>query len=568
MTNWRKYNGALVPLSPPHIDVDIIGIDKKLKETNSYFARWTSDFDSEIESKFWYVIHDTPMIIDDYSKNTRSKIRRGLKRCKVKLVSKDEIKQFGFTSYSKAFLRYETNISPKNQEDFKREIDNLEGKWHFWAIYNSDNLIIGYSQNRITDNYCDYSTIKFHPDFLNLYSSYALFYTMNQYYLNEKNFRYVNDGAKSMSHDTNIQEFLIKKFKFRKAYCKLHLQYPPRIKIIINLFFPLRILISRVKFGIFKKINVLLNHECIVRLNKLRVIDKIDPIIIIGAARSGTHLIATSIQKNISCIYFNEINDLWKKQFLFMKSDEITSGIITEKKVFKTRNNFNSLLNKKQSKEYLLEKTASNCLRLDLVYRVFPNAKFIHISRDGKAVSVSVRKKYFGNIHKISSDTNKSDSSFKERFNVVILEFKHKFQNGVSLLILLSNVLRYLNMSLVILGIKKQDFWGPRFKGYRQIMKKVLPLELAVIQWKHSKDKVGVFLSKLDKTQYISLSYESLIVNPKEEMLKVLTFVLGKEFDGKILHDIKNTGLMSWKEDLTKDEINFLEKKIDNNENE
>ena len=50
-------------------------------------------------------------------------------------------------------------------------------------------------------------------------------------------------------------------------------------------------------------------------------------------------------------------------------------------------------------------------------------------------------------------------------------------------------------------------------------------------------------------------------VNPKEEMLKVLTFVLGKEFDGKILHDIKNTGLMSWKEDLTKDEINFLEKK-------
>ena len=129
MTNWRKYNGALVPLSPPHIDVDIIEIDKKLKETNSYFARWTSDFDSEKESKFWYVINDTPMIIDDYSKNTRSKIRRGLKRCIIKLVSKDEIKQFGFTSYSKAFFRYDTNISPKNQEDFKREIDNLEGKW-------------------------------------------------------------------------------------------------------------------------------------------------------------------------------------------------------------------------------------------------------------------------------------------------------------------------------------------------------------------------------------------------------------------------------------------------------
>ena len=31
---------------------------------------------------------------------------------------------------------------------------------------------------------------------------------MNRYYLNEQKFKYVNDGAKSMSHDTNIQTFL------------------------------------------------------------------------------------------------------------------------------------------------------------------------------------------------------------------------------------------------------------------------------------------------------------------------------------------------------------------------
>tara|TARA_B100000795_G_scaffold129410_1_gene96432 strand:- start:837 stop:2540 length:1704 start_codon:yes stop_codon:yes gene_type:complete len=566
MKIWRKYNGALVPLSPPHIDVDVIDIDKKINDTNSYFARWTSDFDSKLENSFWYVINDVPMTIEDYSRNTRSKIRRGLKSCAVKLVTRSEIKEFGFTSYRKAFLRYNTNISPKNHADFMKEIDDLDGKWHFWAIYNINNVIIGYSQNKITDNYCDYSTIKFHPDFLHIYSSYALFYTMNQYYLNENNFRYVNDGAKSMSHDTNIQAFLIQKFKFRKAYCKLHLYYPPKIHVIVNFLFPLRFLISKIKFGVFKKINVLLNHEYIVRLPQLRVIDEISPIIIIGAARSGTHLIATSIQKNINCIYLNEINDLWRDQFLFMKSDEITSDIITDEKVFKTRNNFNNLLNKKESKKYLLEKTASNCLRLDLVYRVFPNAKFIHISRDGKPVSVSVRKKYFGNIHKISSDNNKKDSSLKQRFKVVLLELRHKYENGVSLLVFLSNIVRYLKMSSVILGIKKQDFWGPRFIGYKDVMRKVSPLELAVIQWKQSKDRLGIFMKKLDKSQFISLKYEDLILNPKEEMFKVLDFVLEKKFDGKLFHEIKNTRLMSWKDGLTNTEINFLEKKVDNNE--
>ena len=55
--------------------------------------------------------------------------------------------------------------------------------------------MIGYSQNKIINNYCDYSTIKFHPNYLKFYLSYVkLFYTMNQYYLNEREFKYVNDG--------------------------------------------------------------------------------------------------------------------------------------------------------------------------------------------------------------------------------------------------------------------------------------------------------------------------------------------------------------------------------------
>ncbi len=563
MEKWRKYNGALIPNTPPHIEVDIDNIQQKTSDEGAYFARWTTNFDFKKETNFWYVINDTPMLIHDYSKNTRSKIRRGLKRCQVKLVDKEEIKKVGFLAYRKAFLRYKTNIHPKSYEDFKSEIDRLEGVWHFWAIYNSDNVLIGYSQNKIFENYCDYSTVKFHPDYLNLYPSYALFFTMNRYYLNQHNFKYVNDGAKSMSHDTNIQNFLTQKFKFRKAYCKLHLQYRPVIKLIVNTLFPFRFLISRIQLGIFQKINVLLNHEYIVRLDNLSILDKINPIIIIGAARSGTHLIATSIQKNIDCIYLNEINDLWKKNFLFLESDEIAENLISSEKVHKTRREFEKLLRKKPFKTYLLEKTASNCLRLNFVQRVFPNAKFIHIKRDGKSVSVSVRKKYFGNIYKISSEKTKGKSSFLERFNVFILESKHKFNNRISLLMLISNSIRYLKMSLVILGIKKRDFWGPRFIGYRQTFNQVTPLELAVIQWRYCVNRLSLFLSKLDRSKYISISYEQLISKPEQEMRKVLDFITGKDFNLGINHEIRNSGLMRWDESLSYDEINFLHKQID-----
>jgi hypothetical protein len=560
---WRKYNGALVPLTPPHVEVDIHAIKEKVKSENVFFARWTSDFDCNVETQFWYVIHDNSMQIEDYSRSTRSKIRRGLRNCKVKLVSKQEIIEFGFLSYSKAFQRYNTDLLPKNQEDFKREIDKIDEDWHFWAIYNRDNLMIGYSQNRIFENYCDYSTIKFHPDYLKLYPSYALFFTMNQYYLNEKEYKYVNDGARNMLHDTNIQSFLISKFKFRKAYCKLHVQYSPLIQRVVNIIFPFRSVLSLVKFGLFKKVSVVLDHEYIVRLLRLEVIDKITPIIILGAARSGTHLIATSIQKNIDCIYLNEINDLWKKQFLFMNSDEILPEEITNAKVIKTRNEFNNLIKDKKKSKYLLEKTASNCLRIELVCKVFPNAKFIHIKRDGKAVSVSVRKKYLGNINKISSIKKDSRSTFKERFSAIIKEFKHKSQNSISLLMVISNSIRYFKMSLVILGIKKQNFWGPRFIGYKKIMKEVTLLELATVQWKYCENKINNFLKKQNKSNYMILNYEELIANPKEALKKVLSFIGENRNSIDISHEIRRSGLLRWDEMLNEDEIQLLKQTVD-----
>ena len=68
MTIWRKYNGSLIPDQPPHILVNDSEnvIAKKIKEHNSYFARWTSNFDCQKQTDFWYVINDRHLKIEDY----------------------------------------------------------------------------------------------------------------------------------------------------------------------------------------------------------------------------------------------------------------------------------------------------------------------------------------------------------------------------------------------------------------------------------------------------------------------------------------------------------------------
>ena len=137
MTNWRKYNGALIPDQPPHLEIDDSEslIKKKVSENNVFFARWATNFDQDEETEFWYVIQDTPLEMKDYSSKIRNQIRRSLKKCHVKKVKKEEIIKSGYNSYYSAFQKYRTYLLPLSEDEFIDSILSLKGEWEFWGIY-------------------------------------------------------------------------------------------------------------------------------------------------------------------------------------------------------------------------------------------------------------------------------------------------------------------------------------------------------------------------------------------------------------------------------------------------
>ena len=187
-TNWRKYNGALISNLPPHKDVDASDIVSKIKESKVLFARWVSDFDCKKKLSFWYIIHDTPMKMNDYSANTRNQIKKGINNFQIKIIDKSVIEIEGYDIYASTFQSYNTFLELKSKETFIKE---LEGEWEFWGVYFEANLI-GYTQNQVTNDCCNYSTIKIDPKYKKRYPSYALFFLMNKYYLNEKHFIYMH----------------------------------------------------------------------------------------------------------------------------------------------------------------------------------------------------------------------------------------------------------------------------------------------------------------------------------------------------------------------------------------
>ena len=257
---WKYYQSTLIPVTRPHIEINLNKIESKelLKISGAYFLRWTNEWDRK-GGEFWYVIKDEKEDLSDYKSKVRNQIKKGLKNCRVEMVDNRVIAENGYEVYSSAFSRYKTVSKHISEEYFKKSILNSKDL-DFWGVYYK-NKLIAYAQNQIYNNVCNYSTIKFHPDFFKFYPSYALIYEMNRYYLNEMNFLYVSDGARSIAHQTNIQNFLIQKFRFRKAYCKLNIYYRKDLEVVVKMLYPIRKILIKIDNKLFQKLNILLKQE-------------------------------------------------------------------------------------------------------------------------------------------------------------------------------------------------------------------------------------------------------------------------------------------------------------------
>ncbi len=263
---WYHYQGALLPRVPPHQEISLNRQEQNelLKLSGALFLRYTDEWKRE-DGEFWFVIKEYFGGIEELSANTRSKIRRGQKRNDVRQVDSEYIAQFGYEVYMRAFEQYDTFIEPMDTKHFEAYIRSKE-RCEYWGVFDKhSNKLVAYSENFTEDDMCHYSTIKFHPEFLKNYTSYILFYEMNRYYLESKKMKYVNDGARSISHETNVQKFLMEKFKFKKAYVRLHIAYRRDVALAVKLLYPLKGLIEKIEHPLFKKISVILKQEAIRR---------------------------------------------------------------------------------------------------------------------------------------------------------------------------------------------------------------------------------------------------------------------------------------------------------------
>lgn len=199
--------------------------------------------------------------MEELSTKMRNQVKKSLKQLDIKVLTKDEMLNYGYESYRSAAANYKVKTKIPSIEEYNRWVMNAADDIEFWGCFIKDtNILIAIAKNRVHEDYVEYQVMKANPDYQKLYYPfYGLIYEMNRYYLESQGKSYVNDGARSITAHSNIQPFLIEKFKFKKAYCELNVYYQWWLKPIVNILLPFR------KYINHPKIIALLNMEAMRR---------------------------------------------------------------------------------------------------------------------------------------------------------------------------------------------------------------------------------------------------------------------------------------------------------------
>ena len=258
---WR-FNGA------PHKETLL---DKKewksILKQGGILVRNTYDFDCQQETSFWNLIKDSFGGLEELSGNTRKKVRRSLEHFEFKTVDASLVKEHGFSILSATYADYAVSDRPMTLNTFHEYMKMFESfQYEYWGVFDrSDGNFVGFCANHVWKDACEYGVVGILPKYkrqCTAYPYYGLYYSMNQYYLQEKGLRYVTDGTRSITEHSNIQLFLEEKFHFRKSYCKLAIYYKWWMKIAVNVLYPFRKIIT------LPRVKAILNMEAMQRGEK------------------------------------------------------------------------------------------------------------------------------------------------------------------------------------------------------------------------------------------------------------------------------------------------------------
>jgi len=230
-------------------------------------------------------------------------------------------------------------------------------------------------------------------------------------------------------------------------------------------------------------------------------------VIIIGAPRSGTNMLRDVLCSlpRVGTWPCDEINYIWRYRNAGNPTDEFSPDMASETIRKYISRQFDKI-GKKYNLDIIVEKTCANSLRIEFLHKLFPDACFVFIYRNGVDAAVSARKRW------------------KASLDIPYLLKKARY---VPFRDLPRYAAKYLKsrVHLILSEEKRLSTWGPKIQNLEKLAKKFELIEVCGKQWNTCVIKTIQGLALVPEEQVCRVSYEDFVTDPKTHLKRICEFL-------------------------------------------
>lgn len=224
-----------------------------------------------------------------------------------------------------------------------------------------------------------------------------------------------------------------------------------------------------------------------------------EPVFIIGAPRSGTTVLFDTLDRSASLASLGrESGVLWDMFHRIEDSDWVSHEVPPDSITDRERRVLYWALERVAGKRRYLDKLPRNCLRVPYLHRLFPDAWFIFICRDGRATVSSMLEGWRSGA----------------RFSATGLE---------------------LPVNLSIAGYEGATWKFLMPQGWREFASGKTLAEVCAFQWMAANEAILAARSEIGTDRWLEVRYESLVESPVETSERLLK-ELGLPLDDQVRH--------------------------------
>ena len=286
-------------------------------------------------------------------------------------------------------------------------------------------------------------------------------------------------------------------------------------------------------------------------------------VFIVGSPRSGTTVLGEILDKHRDISQWYEPYFVWDRYFRDLPDDERVAEEATAKVVKQISSDFINY-RKKTGSRIVVDKSPRNSLKISFIRKIFPEAKFIHIIRDGRDVTLSIQKEWQRRRDIVFGRNNQKGFNYQKALKVISdwlgrqRYIQHKlrafwFETHGHVF----NRSRHLNR----LRWKGDVGWGPRFKGWDRLYQNNSILQFNAYQWLRCVENIGASWPQVPMDNKMEIRYEDLVTRGNtiiEQILEFLQVPHDENFFSRI-PKLKKGNFNKWKFEFSTEQVSEIQ---------